>query len=258
MKEKAAVIGGIGTTAPVVTELVKWLIEVKKEFVSDVVLFATRHQEVLKQAELVSAALKCSRWKLRTRVVELESEDLASEEEFYRFLKRAVGEIYKTKARYGIKRIFLNLSGGRKTMSVGFYLLSQFNPVTAAYLLISPQVVNFNLELERLKKEVEEFFNSSDLERYYQEHRAIFDPLLFPQCFEFVVIPVPIVPFPEGVLSDLHRVWKAESKVERSRLEHLSQNYLARALSQGLLEMDSTGKWVWTTHLGKNLLNILR
>lgn len=252
---KCSVIGAIGKSAPVMTELVEWLIDVKDEFVSDVVLLVTDDEEVWKQGELVVSALKLSDWNINVHWRELPFSDVASEEDNFTFLKKTMEAIYEEKSKHDADKIYLNVAGGRKTMTSGLHFLSQFNPVDGVFHVVSPQIGLWNEKLEQNRDKIDEFFHASDLDRYYESNKKTFDDILFPEPSEFKVISMPVLPYPQRILESLKEVWRSDSKVNRGELDGLTDNDIYRAASFDLLKYRN-GQ-VYPTKLGKKLLEIL-
>ncbi len=252
---KCSIIGAIGKSAPVMTELVEWLIEVKKEFVSDVVLLVTDDEEVWKQGELVVSALELSDWDIHVHWRELPFKDVTTDEDNFTFLKKTMEAIYEEKSKHDADRIYLNVAGGRKTMTSGLHFLSQFNPVDGVYHVVSPQIGLWNQKLEQNKDKIDEFFHASDLNRYYEKNKKTFNEILFPEPTEFEVISMPVLPYPQRVLESFKKVWRSDSKIERSKIEGLTDNDIYRAASFDLLKYKDG--WVYPTKLGKKLLGIM-
>ncbi|WGI17159.1 CRISPR-associated ring nuclease [Methanonatronarchaeum sp. AMET-Sl] len=252
---KCSLIGAMGTTAPVMTEMVKWLIESKEEYISDVVIFVTDEEEVKKHAELVISALNSSEWNIHSHWEELPFKDIQSEENNLEFIERVGDEIYKQKSKHDSDKIFLNVAGGRKTMAVGLHLLSQFNPVNSAYHVISPQISKLNIQLERQKDKIDEHFHSQNLDSYYKENKETFDPILFPDLSEFKVIEIPSIPFPSSTLDELKEVLTSDSRVKRKEVE-LTDNYLYRLHKKGLIKIKDN--WLYPTSKGERIAKILK
>ncbi len=251
-----SVIGAVGRSAPVMTELVEWLIEVKNEFVSDVVLLVTDDDEVWKQAELVVSALELSDWNIHVHWKDLPFDDVTSEDDNFTFLKETMEAIYEEKSKHDADKVYLNVAGGRKTMTSGLHFLSQFNPVNGVFHVVSPQISLWNKKLEQNKDKIDEFFHASDLNRYYERNKETFDEILFPDTTEYEVISMPVMPYPQGILEDFKKIWRSDSKVRRSELERLTDNDIYRGESFDLLKYRND--WVYPTQLGKKLLEILR
>ncbi|MFW6119818.1 MAG: CRISPR-associated protein Csx14 [Petrotogales bacterium] len=254
--ERSAVVGVIGKSAPVMTELVKWLIESKGEFVSDVVLLVTDDEEVWKQAELVVSALETSEWSINVHWKDLSFRDISSDSENLKFLEKAAEIIYEQKSKYDSDKIFLNVAGGRKTMGIGLYLLSLFNPIDGVYHVISPQIGLFNEELERNKMKIDEHFRASNLNEFYKSNRDVFDPILFPDLTEFNVIEMPRLFVSSDIIDDLRKVWRSDKKIKRNKLSSMTDNDIYRAKSYGLIQV--SGKWVYPTSLGKKVFKFVK
>lgn len=254
--EKSTVIGAIGKSAPVMTELVKWLIESKEEFVSDVVLLVSDNEDVWKQAELVVSSLETSRWSINVHWKDLPFDDITSDSDNIKFLEIAASTIYEQKSKYNSDKIFLNVAGGRKTMSIGLHLLSMFNPIDGIFHVISPQIGLFNEELERNKIKIMEHFQASNLNEYYEKNKEVFDHLLFPELNKFKVIELPRLFVSSGIIDDLRKVWMSDNKIERNKLNNMNDNDMYKARSYGLIQV--SGKWIYPTSLGKDLSKIVK
>lgn len=254
--KKGTVVGAIGKSAPVMTELVKWLIESKDEFISDVVLLIADDEEVWKQAELVVSALETSRWSINVHWNDLPFKDIASDTDNIEFLETAADIIYEQKSKHDSDKIFLNVAGGRKTMSIGLYLLSLFNPIDGVYHVISPQIGIFNEELERNKMKIDEHFEASNLNKFYEDNRDVFDPILFPDLSDFNVIEMPRLFVSSDIIDDLRKVWRSDKKIKRTKLNNMTDNDLYRAKSYGLVQV--SGRWVYPTSLGKKIFRFVK
>jgi hypothetical protein len=97
--------------------------------------------------------------------------------------------------RFNASKIYVNSAGGRKDALIAFSTLSQFLPVSGIFHIMMPDVKTFNVQLERIKHEIEELGRTEDKRSYYLSKKDLFNPLMYPHPSTYSVVKIPVVPF---------------------------------------------------------------
>lgn len=212
MAAKSSMVATLGTSPPVVTELLQHLLSVG-ERLTDITVLYTAEPDVEAAFEAVKCAVADRHPRVRVHGVRVEFEDIATTGEALRFLKLAAGVLRREFVRHRVERVHLNLSGGRKSMAIALATLAQFFGVAGAYLVVARDVKAFNARLERVRGYIRELAEAPDPLAYYRERREYLEPVMYPDPGEYEVVEIPVVPFPRdalGALLSLARRGRAE------------------------------------------------
>ncbi|MBC7108389.1 MAG: CRISPR-associated protein Csx14 [Methanomassiliicoccales archaeon] len=249
-KLKASLIAPVGTTPPVVTEMAQWLIKSGEVFLSDVALISTMEEEVRKSAKLVESALKASPWRINSHLYETNYTDVASDRSAIDFISLVSKIIRNEKVRHHAERVYLCISGGRKTQSVLLALCGQLWAVDGVYHVVMPSVSTVNMELERARNLIAEHFSSPSPLEFYEKHSDVFNKLMFPPADSYSVVELPIIPYSPEMVSQLGNVLRNERGVEIERCG-LSANFIHVLVRHKILH--SNGSVIRPTKKGYEL-----
>jgi len=224
-----AVIAPLGMSPPVITAFVKAF-----EGIRDVVVLTTKQEEVRHGFELVRVAMKMRYPQVRVHERVLPFEDVMTTDENFHFMGIAARIIKTQRKKYGSKRIYLNVSGGRKNMGITLSLLGQLMGVDGIFHVLTRDVRIVNIQLERLRKEIEELYRAESEEEkieIYRKNEEEFNSLMFPDA---EIVRIPTIPFPKYYVE---RVVRA---LYLNELEELTEYEKEGLLMHGLLEKYGT------------------
>ncbi len=238
------VIAPLGTSPPVITAFVKAF-----QGIRDVVVLTTRDPIVKQGFELVKLALKLRYPNVRVHERELPFDDVTTTDENFQFMGIAAGIIKTQREKYNSKEIYLNVSGGRKNMSITLSLLGQLMGVDGVFHVITRDVRAINTLLESLRKDVESIYEAKSEEekvRIYREKGRYFDSLMFP---DVELIKLPTIPYPK------YYVERVAKSLYSSELDILTESERELLAAHGLLEM--YGNKYRVSEFGKKLASVL-
>jgi len=238
-KPSVSLIAPVGISPPVVTEMVKWLIEGKGLFVKDVELIVTDDEDVRTSAELVVSAIECSPYKIHVDWNPLAHKDVDDEESMLDFLGLVSKLVYRQRAVRMPDKLYLCVSGGRKTESVLTTICAQLWASEGAFHVIMPDVKTFNMELERIRSLILDHHRAERMVDHYRAHQMSFDKVMFPRLEDFNVIALPILPMPPDYIDDVAHLFLRPGgmTVSESRLNLATIHLLVR---HGLVQMSGT------------------
>lgn len=225
---KISVIAPMGTSPPVVTEFLQYLVDGRNVSVNDVTMICTNDEQVLKSAILAEAGMLLRYSQVRTHIARLPFSDIESQERSIEFTKIAIRILKEQRQKYNVDSIFLCIAGGRKEACVILSIIAQFFDVSGVYHIVSPDVKYANLELERARHDIDKLYQAEDKAAYYGSKKEIFDKLLFPPPSSYNVIPIPIFPIKKQYLKQILDILKSQNRSLKEldyyllmRLEHL-------------------------------------
>lgn len=227
-----SVIASLGTSPPVVTEFISWIAPV--ENVDRLILLATSDPGVLAGAELIKAAIKLRYPHIVTKSHILKISDILSEEDNMSFIEE-VSKILAREKKDPSRRMYICLAGGRKEMVTSLMLLAQVFGVDGVFHVVSPYIREMNIELEKARRDIATLYESDDPLKFYEEHKEIFDKLMFPDKSTYNVVKIPIIPYPADLLKKLMLL--AERRSLPIEKIGLTKSYLARLAKAGLIHI---------------------
>jgi len=251
---RASLIATLGTSPPVITEFLRYMIEAERAPVTDLTIIATQEREVLNGLELAKTAVKDRYNHVRIHEEILPFTDITSNNENEEFMKRMAQILAAQRRRYRAESIHLCLAGGRKDMSITTAILAQYLGVNSVYHIIMPNIKAFNAELERARKNIEELANAQDKQAYYNQHRELLEPLMYPPLHTYSIITIPLLPYPAHLLRETHQILKAE-KTEPTKTR-LPQDMLRAMQNAGLIKITTKGT-IYPQEQGKRIQRIL-
>lgn len=251
---KTSIIATVGTSPPVVTEFMQYVESVLNKRVTDLTLLATLEDTVRAGVELIRQAVIDRYPHTNVHVVNLPFEDISSDEKSLEFAKKAYETLKNERTKHRSETIYLCVAGGRKDMCISLSLIGQIFGVNGIYHVIMSDVKAFNAALERIRKEMTDLLQAKDKRAYYQEKKEIFYPIVFPPLRDYVVIRLPLLPYPPEILEEILKLLSAK-KTPLGKV----------ALSASLLNMLETsnfiriaGGMVYTKDSGYKLLKIFK
>lgn len=248
VRSKSSMVATLGASPPVVSELLQYLAP-GGEGITDITIIYTSEEDVRASFKLVECAVMDRYPRVRIHGKMVDRPDIASTEDAYEFLKLAARVLRDEVVKHGVQSIHLNLSGGRKGMAIALATLSQFFPVSGAYLVVARDIKTFNQNLERVRNEIRKLLGSPDPMEYYRSKKGLFDPVMYPPRHEYEVVEIPIIPYPPEVLRDL-------VSLDRVRRGLLGE-FVEKLKSAGLVSVAKGGK-IYPTETYHKIVEVLR
>jgi len=248
---KEAALATMGTSPPVITEFVEYMNKLNK--LENLTILSTNDKQILNGATLAKIAIEQKYPQTEVNIYILPVSDITNEEENYLFMEHTVKIISNLRKRY--KRIHICLAGGRKEMVASTMLIAQLTGINTLYHIVSPNIKEMNIELERIRKEIEELAQSSNPTEYYNNNKEKFDKVMFPPSDSYNVIKLPIIPYPWKTLLELHNIMTGGSvrKTEKGFLDQLKYSGLITITKQGKIILTDEGKKLYQ-HVIKHML----
>jgi CRISPR-associated Csx14 family protein len=176
---KSALINPMGTTPMVATEMVRY-IRNTDESLKDVVLICTRSRSVISGAYAAMGAIRDKYPYMRVHLIKLEMDDISDESDLLKFLSDFVDTLKREKD-YGVNKIYLNLSGGRKIQNMALSVYAGIFGIDEVYNIIDKDVENYSQGYERIKYDIIDRFTSESCSlETYQEFKERIDDIFYP------------------------------------------------------------------------------
>jgi len=240
---KTAIIAPLGTSPPVVTEFLEYVEKVLDRRVSDLVLIVTREPAILEGVPLVEEAVRSRYPHVHVHRVQLPFPDIRSNEDNLTFMRICAETLRREKEVHRTDAIYLCVAGGRKDMCITLSLLAQYFEVNGVFHVITPDVKSMNIELERARHNIRELAEAPDRQNYYNQHRELFDNLMYPPLAEYTVINIPVLPYPQTVLNDIITLLTGNPTQERTHVR-LSLKVLENMHASGLIKLGDQNIYV--------------
>ncbi|MCS7117097.1 MAG: CRISPR-associated protein Csx14 [Nitrososphaerota archaeon] len=252
---KNVAIATIGMSPPVITEFIQYLHEGLGIKISDLTIISTTDPFVKASVKLVTAAIKHKYPQIHTHESQLPFEDMDSWERMLEFMKIGAKIIHDAKIRHKATSTYLCIAGGRKEGSVILSLLAQIIGVNMVAHIVAKDIKAFNIELERIKRYIEELGESNEPDTYYLKYKDLFEPVLFPHPSNYSVINIPIIPYPKKTLQDIMKLLLSKSPIPRGAIE-LPIDVLIGLSGAKLIKLGS--KNIWVLNQGRELALALK
>ena len=217
---KSSIVATLGVSPPVITEFLEYMIKLDED-ITDMTILYTSEVEVRESFKLAECAVRDRYPRVRVHGKMMSPPDITSTEDVYSFLDFGAKVLRDELVEHRVQRIYLNLSGGRKSMAVVLAILAQFFPVSGAYLVVARDVKTFNQNLERIRHEMAELARSPDPLEYYRARRELFEPVMYPPREEYEVVEIPAIPYPPATLRKLLEIEAGEADLPEELLERL-------------------------------------
>jgi len=251
---KISVIAPLGTSPPVVTEFIQYLENSLKERVSDLTVILTQDPYVKACGDLVEQAILDKYPHIHYHKRELSFTDIDTKDKLQQFMIKMSKLLKDQVEKYHADRIYINGAGGRKDALIALTIIAQFFPVVGVYHIIRPDVQTFNIELERIKHEIEELGKAEDKRSYYLKNKDKFEPIMYPHPSKYSVIKMPIIPYPINELYKIGNLLK-ENKVKIKDTK-LSKDYIESLVKLGIFHSD--GSYLYRTDEGSFFLKLIK
>lgn len=236
----------MGTSPMVATEMYQYL----KDEVSDIILIYTDNEYVKAGTFAVKASLE-SKYHAHVHLQKLDFADINSDKDMVNFIK-AVAESVKTqKNKYGVDKIIINASGGRKLEIIVLSIYASIFLFDKVYNIINKDVQSYNEEYEKIKSTILKF-SANNYKELYAEFKDIIEPVFYPDMNNLFFYDVPIVKFPRDEINNLKKALTSKS-IEDSDLP----DYKLKAYrDSGFITFDRTT--IYRTELGDIILNYIQ
>ncbi|MCX8188213.1 MAG: CRISPR-associated ring nuclease [Nitrososphaeria archaeon] len=244
----------IGFSPPVATEFVQYVQECRNEKMNHLILIATSHKFVKAGVYLVIEALKDRYPRVRVHPTFLNFEDVNDENKMYSFLHVACKALVDQKIKYKTDIIHLCIAGGRKEESVLLTLLGQLVGVNTIMHFIIEDIRTYNIELERIKKEIEDILEAENKSEHYKKHKDKFEKIMFPNITSYSAIEIPILPYPKTTLAKILGILDKENYIEKKDV--MLEYDIIRKLNQMGLIKEGTQR-IYIKEKGKKLAKAL-
>lgn len=241
----------MGTSPPVITEFLQYMIDTRGIRVNDVTILNTNDELVTKSTTLAEVGLRHKYPGVKTHIVKLPFPDIESYERSVEFTRIAIRVLKEQKHAYNVDSIFICIAGGRKEACVILSIIAQFFDVSGVYHVISPDIGYANLELERARHNIDELHYSENKDEYYASNKGIFDKLLFPSISFYNVIPIPVFPMELDYAEKIANILKEPNQKRKEIDYHL----LSRLENLGMIKIDR--KKIYLKEESRHMLEII-
>jgi len=258
---KVALITPIGTSAPVVTEMVMHLNGLEGLYLTDVVILPTQDETVKAHTALARAALRHRYPRIRVHVRPLPFRDIESTEDNVEFMRIAARVIQEERRVHMCERVYLSIAGGRKDICTSLAIIGQLVGSDGVFHVINPDVKVINEQLERIRDKIFELYHSpkSERDRVYERYRELFDSVMFPPIDRLRYIRIPVIPYPAEYLHRVVAILVRKTPVdvkEEDELGEMSLHDLMALESAGIIRI--AGGKVAPTEFGRLIGRIWR
>jgi CRISPR-associated protein Csx14 len=127
---RVSVIAPIGTSPPVITEFLQYMIDIK-----DVTILSTADEIVTKSTILTELGLRHKYPSIKTHVVNIPFSDIESHVTSIEFIKIATRVLKEHKRRFNVDSILICIAGGRKDACVILSIIAESFDVSGVYQL---------------------------------------------------------------------------------------------------------------------------
>lgn len=246
---RIAAVASMGTSPPVVTEFVEYIHRTDR--LHYLAILSTREKMVQDGAKLVETALNIRYPHLTVEIHELPVSDITGEGENYVFMEFSVKVIANLRRRYEVLHICL--AGGRKEMVASLVMIAQLIGLNTVYHVVSPHIREMNIELEKIRRDIEMLAESEDPKKYYELNREKFDRVMFPPAESYNIVAVPIIPYPAGYGIMLKKILGGELSAgevpDRVWLEQLERSGLVTLTRSKKIIVTEEGRKLYSSVL---------
>ncbi len=216
--DRVAVISTIGLSPPVVSIFVDWM-EHNGFKVGKCVIIATSDEEVIKGSILAKYAILSRYRGVDVDIKRMSYKDIDSFDRVLDFMKLLIDLIVSLR-REGYTQIYINIAGGRKEMGIVASIIAELLAVSGVYHVITRGVKLSDEKLMYIKEHMDKLYSIDEKLKYYLNHRDIFDEVMYPGHPNYTVIPIPIIPYPEDILTKIINILTSghEFKIPETKL----------------------------------------
>ena len=234
-----AAIATMGTSPPVITEFIEYVHRTDR--LDHLTILSTSEKRVLDGALLAKIAAKTRYHHLHITIQTLPLNDITNEEENYTFMEETVKIITHLRRKY--EELYVCLAGGRKEMVASLMLIAQLTGINTLYHIVSPNIKEMNIELERIRYEIEQLAQSSNPQQYYNENREKFEAVMYPPPTTYNAIKLPIIPYPQKTIREIKEILSGQKKrIDKMLLTQLRQSGLIALTREGRVVITEEGK----------------
>lgn len=245
-----AAIATMGTSPPVITEFIEYVHRADK--LDHLTILSTSEKKVADGALLAKIAAQSRYPHLNITIHTLPLSDITNEDENYTFMEETVKILTRLKRRY--EELHICLAGGRKEMVASIMLIAQLTGINTLYHIVSPNIKEMNIELERIRYEIEQLAQSSDPTEYYNENREKFERVMYPPTTTYSAIKLPIIPYPQKTIQEIKEILSGrQHRIDRILLAQLRQAGLIALTREGRVVITDEGKKLYN-HVVKHLI----
>ncbi len=244
---KSALINPMGTTPMVVTELVNYLKNTERDL-RDVIMLCTDSKTVIAGANASTGAIMDRYSDIRVHIKKLGIQDIYDERSLLSFLGSFI-DIVKDERSYGVDKIYLNVSGGRKIQNIALSLYSGILGIDEVYNVFDPELENFNANYESVKSDIIDVFSDgrNNLENY-RKMKSRLEPIFYPPLSRLVFLKVNVIQMPPDEKIKLKEALKGIDYTDGSIEDYRLKAYR----KSGLITYDRTR--TYATDLGEVIL----
>ena len=244
----------MGNSPPVATEFIDYVSRGNR--LLGCILLSTFEPDV-KESTLFAAHVLRHRFPhLSVRVLEVSIQDVVSEDDMILFMKTLALTIREARRDRKQRHIYLNLAGGRKSMTIAGFMLAQMLAVEGVFHVINRDA-GFNPKLERIRGIISDLSSAGTSERreeVYIRHQKVIEEAMFPPHDEYCVLRFPTIPFPVDYLGEVMKILRSEHVPQANA--GLSPQDLERLIACGLVERGGGSRLV-VTPLGRSISRLL-
>ncbi|MGB9815533.1 MAG: CRISPR-associated protein Csx14 [Thermoplasmata archaeon] len=189
---RSSLINPMGTSPMVATEMVDFFKTDYNRGLRDVIMIATNDRRIISGTYMAGTAIKVRYPDIHVHYEFLGSSDIMDEKDLYEFVDKIGGIIKNEKERYGIDRVYANISGGRKIESIIISNFSQLLGIDEVWIVLNKNIANYNIDFERILNELDNFKDGENLD-YYKKKLDIFDPIFYPKRSDLSFFEIPTI-----------------------------------------------------------------
>ena len=230
----------------VATEMYEYL----KDEISDVILIYTDNAYVKNGTLAVKASLE-DRFHAYVHLQKLNFDDIKTDNDMITFIK-VISEIAKTeKEKFGIEKVIINASGGRKIETIILSIYASILSFDRVYNIINKNVQNYNEEYEKIRDKILQF-NDENYKEKYREYKDKIDPIFYPDMDNLYFLKVPVVKLPPDEINNIKTALTSNSIEYSDLLPYKLKSYR----DSGFITYDSSR--IYRTQMGEIILNYLQ
>jgi len=206
---RSCLIGMLGQSPAIVTELVRYLYDYDGCRLTDVTMMITDDEDVKASSKFVKASLLVHYPRCHYHEYVLDFEDVLSEESNLKFMELSAKLIYEARKVHGVERVYLSVAGGRKITGVSLGVLASLFGIQTIFHVIEKDIRRYNEFQERYMSDIKGFGeckSDEELKARYRENQEVYDRIMFPPAEDVVYLRIPVVPFPREELGLIKRM----------------------------------------------------
>ena len=133
-------------------------------------------------------------------------------------------------------------------------LIAQLTGINTLYHIISPNIKEMNIELERIRYEIEQLAQSNNPQEYYNKNREKFEAVMYPPPTTYNAIKLPIIPYPRKTIQEIKDILSGQQhRIDKTLQTQLRQAGLITLTKEGRIIVTDEGKKLYN-HVVKHLI----